>query len=347
MKSKKDNLKSLLDDLAEQGITVHVILLCETYITNYNQNFCNINSYQLHFKSRHNSHGGGVAVFVRNDLTAKIIDTSDFYVEKDCEIIALEINVGKEKILCVEIYHSPNRNHNKFVNCLGALLESVTKTWSTVIIAGDFNYNLLNQKHKATEQVFDIFVDNRFLPLITIPTRVTHSSCTLIDNIYLFNNTKASLSDQTYSSVILDDMSDHFPCFVSIPTFFTNNNNHIEIEYRPCTKEKIQNVRDILNAHNWSEIFDLGANDCYNYLVNAVTDALDKVVPIKTDSKPAERVCNNPWYTKSIAKCKRKSKQLYLKSLRDPNVAHKYRMYRNSLKSYNFVREKELLCKKI
>ena len=49
--------------------------------------------------------------------------------------------------------------------------------------------------------------DKNLLPMITRPTCITHSSATLIDNIFH--------SEKLYrfyeSAIILDDMSDHLP----------------------------------------------------------------------------------------------------------------------------------------
>ena len=54
---------------------------------------------------------------------------------------------------------------------------------------GDFNINLLNyeNENKITE-FLDGMCSNSFLPFITIPTRITPRSRTLIDNIF-YNGT--------------------------------------------------------------------------------------------------------------------------------------------------------------
>jgi hypothetical protein len=49
---------------------------------------------------------------------------------------------------------------------------------------------------------------NSFSPLITLPTRLTSHSATLIDNIFTNN-----LEKYAFSGLILSDISDHLPVF--------------------------------------------------------------------------------------------------------------------------------------
>ena len=48
---------------------------------------------------------------------------------------------------------------------------------------------------------FDLF------PVITKPTRITHISATLIDNIFL----DSRLTGKTVNKILVDDISDHLP----------------------------------------------------------------------------------------------------------------------------------------
>ena len=54
----------------------------------------------------------------------------------------------------------------------------------------------------------DTLLENIFLPLITLPTRIAGSSATLLDHIV------TNIADDTYDSgILLSDISDHFPVF--------------------------------------------------------------------------------------------------------------------------------------
>jgi hypothetical protein len=52
-------------------------------------------------------------------------------------------------------------------------------------LMGDFNFNLLNHhSHQLTAEFLDIMFGYMFFPLITLPTRITSHTATIIDNIF-------------------------------------------------------------------------------------------------------------------------------------------------------------------
>ena len=78
-----------------------------------------------------------------------------------------------------------------------------------LLIMGDFNLDLLkHESHQFTNEFLDIMYANSFSPL-TLPTRLTPYSDTLIDNIFADN-----LEKYVVNGLILSDISDHLPIFV-------------------------------------------------------------------------------------------------------------------------------------
>ena len=91
---------------------------------------------------------------------------------------------------------------------------------------------------KDTDQDIQLFltqqVASAMLPLVTSPTRITASSCTLIDNCFT-NNFKNSHS----SHVLVTDISDHYPGPVLICIDRNEANTvHQEIYRRSFSKKK-------------------------------------------------------------------------------------------------------------
>ena len=75
---------------------------------------------------------------------------------------------------------------------------------------GDFNINLLNyDSHTPTFDFMNILLSNNCLPCITLPTRISNNSATIIDNIFT-NLTNFKIT----SGNILTHISDHFPQFL-------------------------------------------------------------------------------------------------------------------------------------
>ena len=81
-----------------------------------------------------------------------------------------------------------------------------------MIISTDENLDLKTNKHKNTANFLETNFAAGLTPTITKPTRITHSSATLIDNIYISNG----FCNDTSSAILLSDISDHFLCLCLI-----------------------------------------------------------------------------------------------------------------------------------
>ena len=71
----------------------------------------------------------------------------------------------------------------QFINELSMVLSTIERKNHDVLLAGDFNINLLNENQICSE-FFDSLLAHSFLPLITVPTRFGQFSHTLIDNFF-------------------------------------------------------------------------------------------------------------------------------------------------------------------
>ena len=81
------------------------------------------------------------------------------------------------------------------------------------ICAGDFNIDLLKYaKHTSTTEFINLLFSCNLFPLISKPTRITKTSATLIDNIYVTNNLTV-----THADILYADISKHFPIYAIFP----------------------------------------------------------------------------------------------------------------------------------
>ena len=96
------------------------------------------------------------------------------------------------------------------------LLKNLNKENKEVILTGDFNVNLLNfGKKRGTHQFLEeLFFHNNYTPQITLPTRITDRSATLIDNIFLNTQRHKQTSGNITTSI-----SDHLPQFTILEKF--------------------------------------------------------------------------------------------------------------------------------
>ena len=96
----------------------------------------------------------------------------------------LEIKSPKPAIIG-EIYRVPNSNVNQSITRYEEIVQKLNNYHSPIVIGTDQNFDLLKiESHDKTQDLYNTFTSNGFIPTITSPTRITHNTATLIDNIY-------------------------------------------------------------------------------------------------------------------------------------------------------------------
>ena len=178
-----------------------------------------LNGYhKLVFKSRENSQGGGVGLYIANDLKFKNRPDLSIFVDKIYESIFIEISLPKCKKLIVGSVYRPNSSYinvtaseqlTLFNDQMLSVLSAINDNNSTAYILGDFNLDVLKLcNHGPTSEYVENLFSMGYLQLITKPTRCSGPSATLIDHI-LTNEAKNSYN----SGIIITRISDHFPIF--------------------------------------------------------------------------------------------------------------------------------------
>ena len=129
------------------------------------------------------------------------------------EAIWLDISDQKNKYIVTVIYRHPSLIEiDKFLMDFASCLANISASNKIFYAVVDFNINIdqSNRTNTAIEYL-NIILSNGALPIITILTRVTSSSSTIIDHI-ITND----LTHNFTPFMIQEDMTDHFPigCFV-------------------------------------------------------------------------------------------------------------------------------------
>ena len=245
--AKFPELVILINKLRNINFEFSVICLQETWLSNdADLSILQLPNYRCISKGRSCSQHGGLIVYLHENYNQNVyIETKDSDIWEG--IFVKICNSSNEKnIEIANVYRPPNNNNdniNLFIEEISPFLEKMSKSKSVSYILGDFNINLLKIKER---QVFNEFLENimayGFYPTVTLPTRLSESSATLIDNI--FSNSHESNS--SVSGIMINNMSDHLPCFhcfelgiqSSQPTKFTYKRN--------ISQNSISNLYDYL-----------------------------------------------------------------------------------------------------
>ena len=241
LSSKLTELHLLLKHLNDLNCFPTVIMLNETYLTNTNTAICQLAGYNLFTKNRKNRKGGGVAMYILDNLSVTAVPELEFDVDNTIESLCLEVKVSSKRIILCSTYRVPNTSESIFTDKCSEFMKKVNAQNIHCVIGTDQNIDLLKSDSKLKSYEFlDSVLNNNFLPLITKPTRITNTSATLIDNIYV----SRKLSECSSSSIIIEDISDHLPCLALLNLVGRRQRKPIEI----CTRNlKTDNLVRIAN----------------------------------------------------------------------------------------------------
>ena len=147
-----------------------------------------------------------------------------------------------KNIVIGNIYRPPKdlvNNYRNFKEQLIPIFEHLHSINLKAVIAGDMNIDLLKIKRNVFNEYFDSMISHGFSPCITLPTRFSKRSATLIDNFLLKFSEKYG---DTSSGILFSATSDHLPNFVCFSTKNYINQVTGSIEIKP-TRESLDNFR--------------------------------------------------------------------------------------------------------
>ncbi|XP_057308206.1 uncharacterized protein LOC130646085 [Hydractinia symbiolongicarpus] len=265
---------------------------------------------------------GGALLYVSNHL--QFIERLDLdtlaYKSSELESKFIEIIQAKDKNMIVGcIYGHPSMSVDEFNNqFLMPLLEKASSENKPIFLLGDFNIDLLmSESVKEVSDYINITSQFNLMPHIILPTRVTESTSTIIDNIY-FNSAKWD----TLSGNIINSISDHFPQFLVLRDLSAVNPAHVsnDIYARNWKKFSHDAFRIELQYTDWDAILQPSTDDpnvSFDNFYNSFNSLLDKYAPLKTTCNKKSRKKSNPWITNGILTSITKRDLLHKRLLRE------------------------------
>lgn len=234
------------------------------------------------------------------------------------------------------IYKHPSLSISDFNTLFMApFLSKISLENKSLVLMGDYNINLLNsESENDIGEYIDLLGSNLLLPTISLPTRVTNTSQTLIDNI-LITPSKFKVS----SGNLVVSLSDHFPQFL---IFDSPAPTSMEIEtfYRDWNSFDEDQFKHDFQTYDWHEKLELHKEDpdiSFDIFYDAITILVDQYAPMKKLTKKQLKSKYKPWLTRGIKKAiyhRNKLRNLQLKT-NDPDLKkfyeNEYKIYRNHI----------------
>ena len=337
--AKIDELKFLINKLAEKGVVLDIILLCETFLSNLKNVNCEIDGYSLVERHRTNTRGGGVAVLVKNGIKYKELDDLTVFSEGLLESLFLEINLNKQKIIIAELYRVPGTDLEVFFEHYQDMIRKLQTRNLPVIIGTDQNLDFLKiNEHSNTNKFFDMNLDAGLVPMITRPTRITSTSATLIDNIYCSNLSHVK------SAIVLSGISDHLPCCLFYGVSKKYKKKPLVIEGRKINEDNLLKIHNELSEIDWGVLENFDTDQAYKYFKDNLVKVIDTHAPTKSISISPKNIIKEKWMTTGLLKSSKICDKLYKAQLgldANSNAHTRYVFYRNEFNRLKRAAKKE------
>jgi len=236
---------------------------------------------------------GGGSIFYIHDSLKYLPLEYDVAFPKEVEINCVQIFPDYTKpIICILVYNPPVENHKlQFLQSLESLLYWVERDNVEYVVMGDFNIDLLTDS-PATRICRNFELSFGLKQLINAPTRVTLSTETILDHMYVSFNDKI-----VQTGVFSLTNSDHRF------TFFVRGKVKMESS---STIIKFRSFKDV----NWDKFSDEFKNydwNCLNQVFDSEEqiDLFEKIILVKLDEicpikRKRVKISSAPWMNSEV-----------------------------------------------
>ena len=335
--AKFNELSDMLSQLNQANFNPDVLCLQETWQISDPSLFNLPNFQNILLNTRSNARGGGVGIYVKNDLVFSVLTQHSVFLERIIETLFIEITTEDNKKLVIgSIYRPGTRNPGmtfteqfaQFSDTLSGLLSDLGSTYDNVYIFGDFNLDILKlDENKFISEYIDTLFSHGFLQIITKPTRVSDNSATLIDHI-LTN----SLCEQFDSYILCHHISDHFP-IIHFLKLKKNKIKQLKLKTRNFSQNNVNRFKNALSNYNWSHVTNEA--NCPQAAYTNFDCTLNSLVDIYFPLTTKKFNCNfhkiEPWMSAGILISRRRKNFLFSEKLKKPTLPNiqLFKQYRN------------------
>ena len=289
------------------------------------------------------SAAGGTALFISKSLNSKsrkdlskLVSSNSGNLESTFAEIVLK---NRKNFIVGCIYKHPNLNVDLFNDqFLSPLLKKACQENKNIILLGDFNIDLLTCDTEISNSKFlDVLGAYQILPTITLPTRITDTSNTLIDNIFT-----STMNCSSVSGNLTVALSDHLPQFLILNTDCSPDFKPKPPFRRDWSKFNEATFKAEFDRVDWKNLLEIEKGDVdasFNAFLVRFSSLYDKHVPLKQLTRRQSNLLLKPWITKGILTSSRIRDSLnddYLKTS-DPVLKAflrgRYKFYRNRIVS--------------
>ena len=351
LSAKIDNLKILMHNLDNQQVYIDAICLQESWLSDLSDlSLLHVEGYQLISMAKHCSAHSGLVIYLSNKYQHEVLNIHEQSNLWDGQFIKISGMLHNRNIILGNIYRPPNdinENYKTFFDELIRILAILNKSKHEVIIAGDFNIDLLKvNTNMHAHEFFHTLIAQSFIPKITLPTRFSDLRCTLIDN-FLCKLSPAILDSS--AAIFTNNISDHQLYILVVP----NLSNTIKVpKYTKILWDanSTPNFKaDISKANVFAKLNpDISANPNENYgiLEKIIVHNINKHFPRRQVKFNKYKHKKNTWITKGILHSIKFRDNLYRELKKACPNSDIYSTIKVNLRTYNKILKRNILLAK-
>ena len=348
LRAKIDNIRILIENCNANANVIDLIVLQETWLNDTEDiGWLDIPGFTLLSKAKYVSNHGGLAIYVNELITYKEISTQNSNIYEH-QLFIFDAPGCNQPFIVGNVYRPPREfaeNYEQFNMECSEMLRKINSLGYPTILCGDFNINLLHVKTKsAVNEFLEIFMSNGYVPSITLPTRFaeSHNSCSLLDNCFI---KMTSALDTVRSCILLANISDHLPYFVSSKIKWHKNNKKfitlVKNSYEDFQKAKVE-----LANVDWNVILDMSdlgdANSNFDKVDATLSCLYKRFLQPKTVKFQKYKHRNSKWVTREILQSIKYRDKLYREYKCTAIGTYEHANAKNQVRAYNHILRKQI-----
>ena len=315
-----------LDELSHFSFLNDINILCltETKLDEtVHPSLFTLDNYHSPLTKHRNRNGGGVAIYVRNNLAVKRLPHLE---TPGVEWVWCLVKVKQKTLIICSVYVPPNLPLDQYSLFIVKLSENILAAQlyapDNIVILGDFNAGntFLHPKfsnHSPLQPceiaLHDEILSSNLEQLINEPSRcMTSNNIAILRDLVMVSN-----MSMVNNSGILPSFSkiDHLPVFVSLkiepPSSSIQTTQYWD--YRQTDTNKLTRL---LMDTDWEQLLDCDIDKATENVTNAVLTAAKSSIPFKIFTRKST---NKPWFNREL-KCQIRRRDRLFKIAKNKNT---------------------------
>ena len=298
----------VLESLTNENFRFSIIALQEIWQIKNKTQIDLEGFHPLIYKEREGRRGGGIGLYI--DLKFRYETIEEFsLIREDFESLVLKVFLDDHKFkIIINLYRIPNSSIEVFLEWLNNMLVKL-KSFNAdeIILCGDLNINLIKyNEHALTNEFLNSLISHSFLPLITLPSRITENSANLLDNIFTNKSSDFYQSGLFYSSI-----SDHLPVFY-LNVMKKKEQPLNKIKKRNMSKNNIELFKQKLSNNDWLQIEnDFQPESAFKKFSTEIQNNFETCFPFVNVKQNKKRTPVNNWMTRDLLNLRNTKDKLF------------------------------------